>query len=72
MEDLHIIYAINEEVTISKKPHSNFKNEATNLTLVGLKDEEGKIALYIYDGNSYTLFKEDHLFVLSFLSYCND
>lgn len=35
-----------------------FKNEATNLTLVGLKDEEGKIALYIYDGNNYTLFKE--------------
>ena len=35
-----------------------FRNETTDLVLVGLKDEEGNIGLYIYDGNNYVPFKE--------------
>lgn len=37
-----------------------YKNEYTNLVLVGLKDEEGKIALFIYDekNNTYSSYHE--------------
>ena len=37
-----------------------FYSEITKITLVGLKDEDAKIALYVYDkdNNSYTLYKE--------------
>lgn len=51
MEDLYMIYAINEGVTISKKPHGNFKAEATNLIdainerIKDLKYIEGKLTL---------------------------
>ena len=34
------------------------KSEITNYTLVGLKDEEGNIGLYICDENSYKLYQE--------------
>jgi len=33
-------------------------SEVTNYTLVGLKDQKGKIKLYIYDDNSFTLYNE--------------
>jgi len=35
-----------------------FTSEITGYTLVGLKDEEGKINLYIYDNGSYRLYKQ--------------
>lgn len=35
-----------------------FFNEATNTTIVGLKDSEGNIAYYIKNDENYTLFKE--------------
>lgn len=56
-----------------EKPNSNFQettikideeevpafiNEVTNTTLVGLKDKDGKIDLYIYKDGNYTLYKE--------------
>ena len=35
-----------------------FVNEVTDTTLVGLKDEEGKVNLYIYKDDKYTKYKE--------------
>ena len=35
-----------------------FYSEVTEFTLVGLKDEEGNISLYIYDDNKYTKYTE--------------
>ena len=35
-----------------------FKNEASDITLVGLKDDTGKISLFIYDNGDYKPFKD--------------
>ncbi len=35
-----------------------FYNEKTNYTLVGLKDEEGNIGLFIYDNDKYSYYNE--------------
>lgn len=45
--------------TIGDVEVPSFYNESSNLTLVGLRDEDGKISLYIYDSknNSYTKYQ---------------
>lgn len=47
-------------ITIDDESVPAFKNEINKLTLVGLKDEEGNISLYIYDEQteSYELYKQ--------------
>ncbi len=47
-------------VVINEEEVPAFYNEITKYTVVGLKDEDGKIALYLYDLNSgkYTLYQE--------------
>ena len=47
-------------ITIDSKEVPAFYSEITNFTLVGLKDSDGEIALYIYNekDNSYTLYQE--------------
>ena len=44
-----------------------FKNSSSGFTLVGLKDESGKISLFVYDDGEYTKYNEyksDSLFVV--------
>ncbi len=68
-----ITYSVVRKKEQIEKPNSNYKetivqisdeeipafiNEATNTTLVGLKDENGTVALYIYDNGSYKKYKE--------------
>ena len=48
---------VESKVTISDTEIPAFYNEKLNLTLVGLKDEDGKIALYIYDQDKNTYSK---------------
>ena len=50
-------------VTINEQTVPAFKNEITGFTLVGLKDTDGNIKLYIYDAksNTYTLYTEVQL-----------
>lgn len=38
-----------------------FKNDAANITLVGLKDSTGTIGLYIYDNDKYSKYNEMNL-----------
>ena len=45
-------------ITIDEKEIPAFYNEVSKYTLVGLKDENGKISLFIYDKGNYTLFNE--------------
>ena len=45
-------------ITLNEEEIPAFINEITNTTLVGLKNEEGEIALYKYENNNYTLYKE--------------
>ena len=45
-------------VTINDKEIPAFKNEVSNYTLVGLKDEKGKVSLFIYDNGKYYPFNE--------------
>lgn len=45
-------------VTIGEYEIPAFISEVTNLTLVGLKDEVGKISLYLYDNDNYKPFNE--------------
>ena len=45
-------------ITIDEEEIPAFENKATNTTLVGLKDEEGNIALYIYKDGNYKLYEE--------------
>lgn len=45
-------------VTIGEYEIPAFTSEVTNLTLVGLKDEVGKISLYLYDNDNYKPFNE--------------
>jgi len=49
-------------VTMNEEEVPAFKNEATGYTLIGLKDAEGNIALYIYeldkDIQKFTLYQE--------------
>lgn len=49
-----------KELTITDQVIPGFYSEITNYTLIGLKDEEGQINLYIYDDNlnTYSLYKE--------------
>mgnify|MGYP004614816057 FL=1 len=51
---------VESKVTISDTEIPAFYNEKLNLTLVGLKDEDGKIALYIYvqDKNTYSKYQQ--------------
>jgi hypothetical protein len=45
-------------VTINDEEVPAFTSEITGYTLVGLKDSDGKIGYYIYDGKDYTLYQE--------------
>ena len=49
-----------KELTINNQKVPAFYNEITKYTLVGLKDSDGKINLYVYDENknTYSLYKE--------------
>mgnify|MGYP004501545909 FL=1 len=51
---------VESKVTISDTEIPTFYNEKLNLTLVGLKDADGKIALYIYnqDKNTYSKYQQ--------------
>lgn len=48
----------NTVVTISAVDIPALRNDITKLTLVGLTDSEGNTNLYIYNDDSYTLYKE--------------
>lgn len=45
-------------ITIDEFTIPAFKNESCNYTLVGLKDEDGKVSLFIYDNGKYTKYNE--------------
>lgn len=45
-------------IVISEEEVPALLNEVTNTTLVGLKDSEGNIKLYVYENNEYKLYKE--------------
>ncbi len=45
-------------VKINEEEVPAFINNTTNTTLVGLKDKEGKVSLYLYDGKNYKEYKE--------------
>jgi hypothetical protein len=45
-------------VTINDEEVAAFTSEITGYTLVGLKDSDGKIGYYIYDGKQYSLYQE--------------
>ena len=49
-----------EETTIKigEEEVPGFYNKSTDTYLVGLKNEEGEIKLYIYKDEKYTLYKE--------------
>lgn len=51
---------ISSTTTINDNEIPTLFNEKANLTLIGLKDEEGNIALYIYDkeNNAYTKYNQ--------------
>lgn len=51
---------INKQIKINELDVPAFYNEKLDYTLVGLKDNEGKIELYIYDekNNTYTKYEE--------------
>lgn len=51
-------YFLEQEVTISENTVDGYYNETLDYTLVGLKDEDGKIEYYIYKNGKYTLYKE--------------
>ena len=50
-------------VTINNQKIPAFYNEESNITLVGLKNNDGDVDLYIYDinNNTYTLFEDTKL-----------
>ena len=61
---------VESKVTISDTEIPAFYNEKLNLTLVGLKDEDGKIALYIYDQDKntysrYQQFQSSNIIIMS-------
>lgn len=45
-------------IKINEEEVPAFINEVTNVTLVGLTDSEGNIALYSYNNDVYTLYRE--------------
>lgn len=45
-------------IKINNEDVPAFINNVTNTTLVGLKDPEGNVALYIYNNDTYTLYNE--------------
>ncbi len=51
-------YYSSTTTTIEDTEVPAFTSEITGYTLVGLKDEEGNISLYIYENNSYRLYKQ--------------
>lgn len=48
-------------ITIDDTEIPAFINESANVTLVGLKDDEGNIELFIYKDNTYSLYNEMNL-----------
>lgn len=61
---------VESKVTISDTEIPAFYNEKLNLTLVGLKGEDGKIALYIYDQDKnnysrYQQFQSSNIIIMS-------
>lgn len=61
---------VESKVTISDTEIPAFYNEKLNLTLVGLKDEDGKITLYIYDQDKntyskYQQFQSSNIIIMS-------
>lgn len=61
---------VESKVTISDTEIPAFYNEKLNLALVGLKDENGKIALYIYDQDKntyskYQQFQSSNIIIMS-------
>lgn len=45
-------------ILINEEAVPAFVNEVTKVTLIGLKDSSGNIALYAYEDGKYTLYKE--------------
>lgn len=58
-----------KKITIDDVEITAFYNENNDYTLVGLKDKDNKINLYIYDenNNTYTLYKEIKINNISFV-----
>lgn len=61
---------VESKVTISDTEIPAFYNEKLNITLVGLKDEDEKIALYIYDQDKntyskYQQFQSSNIIIMS-------
>lgn len=52
------IYYTSNTVIIDDTEVPAFTSEITGYTLVGLKDEEGNIALYIYENGTYRIYKQ--------------
>ena len=59
-EDLPKIssYFTDKNITISDNLIPGYYNEKLNYSVVGLRDSNGNIQYYIYDGNTYSLYKE--------------
>ena len=51
-------YYTESTIEIDGKSVPAFVSDVTKFTLVGLKDEEGNIGLYIYDNGSYKVYKQ--------------
>lgn len=51
-------YFTKKEVTINDEIVPGYVNDKLKYTVVGLKDNEGKINYYIYDDGKYTLYRE--------------
>ena len=50
-----------KDITINNQTVPGFYNEANGYTLVGLKDENGDVDLFIYEDDNYTHYKEVEL-----------
>ena len=70
---LGVNYNVVRKKDLIEKPNSNYEettikindidvpafvNETTNTTLVGLKDSDGNIELYVYENDTYKLYRE--------------
>jgi hypothetical protein len=56
-------------ITIEEKEVPVFKNEVTKVTLVGLKDEQGNIKLYLYEDGKYSEYKVINGVAISLIPY---
>lgn len=58
LKDLVKDYYVESTIKIGDEEVPAYKIEALNLTLVALKDDKGKIKLYIYEDGEYILYQE--------------